>query len=236
MAAVRDSRTTRARVYETLRRQVVTLELPPGAALSENELSATLGVSRTPVREALILLAEEGLVQVFPQVGSFVSRVDPRRVADAQFIREAVELAALADLPAHLDPDLVRELQDNVERQRRPGLDARAFFDLDELFHASLLQLSGHGNAWPVVQRAKAHLDRARQLGLEEAHVQESRVSEHEEVLRAVLDGRQEEAVDLLRTHLRAVLADVDRVREESPHLFHDGTLAPTRRSIAVWT
>lgn len=97
-------------------------------------------------------------------------------------------------------------------------------------------QLSGHGQAWPVVQRAKAHLDRARQLGLEEAHVQESRVAEHEQVLRAVLDGRQQGAVSLLRTHLRAVLADVERVREELPHLFHDDTIAPTRRSIAVWT
>src|SRR3954464_1739569 len=100
-------RTNRRVVYEALRRRVLTLELPPGAALSENELAAALGVSRTPVRESLILLAEEGLVQVFPQVGSFVSRVDPVKVADAQFLREAVELAALDDLPEVLDPDVV---------------------------------------------------------------------------------------------------------------------------------
>src|SRR3712207_6293623 len=97
----------RSAVYTELRRRVVSLDLPPGAALSENELAAALGVSRTPVRESLILLAEEGLVQVFPQVGSFVSRVDPDRVADAQFLREAVELAALEDVPAELDPEVV---------------------------------------------------------------------------------------------------------------------------------
>ena len=131
-------------MYETLRRKVLTLELPPGAALSENELAAALGVSRTPVRESLILLAEEGLVQVFPQVGSFVSRVDPDRVADAQFLREAVELAALDDMPAELDPDVVAELRENLDRQQAPGIDLEEFFALDEAFHHGLLRLSGH--------------------------------------------------------------------------------------------
>ena len=98
------SPTNRRIVYDTIRRKVLTLELPPGAALSENELAAALGVSRTPVRESLILLAEEGLVQVFPQVGSFVARVDPDGVADAQFLREAVELAALDDMPPDPNP------------------------------------------------------------------------------------------------------------------------------------
>ena len=83
----------RERVYAELRRRIVTLDWPPGASLSENELAAQLSVSRTPVRESLILLADEGLVQIFPKLGSFVARIDPERVADAQFVREAIELA-----------------------------------------------------------------------------------------------------------------------------------------------
>ena len=115
-----DPATNRRVVYDTIRRKVLTLELPPGAALSENELAAALGVSRTPVRESLILLAEEGLVQVFPQVGSFVARVDPDGVADAQFLREAVELAALDDMPPDPDPDVVAELRENLDRKQQP--------------------------------------------------------------------------------------------------------------------
>src|SRR4051794_33712818 len=161
-------RTNRRVVYEALRRRVLTLELPPGAALSENELAAELGVSRTPVRESLILLAEEGLIQVFPQVGSFVSRVDPNRVADAQFLREAVELAALDDMPADPDPDVVAELRENLARQQAPDIEVEEFFGLDEAFHHGLLQLSGHARAWPTVVSAKGHLDRARRLGLKE--------------------------------------------------------------------
>ena len=103
---------SRRAVYDELRRRVLTLQLTPGAPLSENELAAELGISRTPVRESLILLSQEGLVQVFPKVGSFVSRVDPERVADAQFLREAVELASLDDVPAEPDPAQVAALRE----------------------------------------------------------------------------------------------------------------------------
>src|ERR1700754_1418039 len=178
--------TSRRTVYETLRRKVLNLELPPGTALSENELAAQLGVSRTPVRESLILLAEEGLVQVFPQVGSFVSRIDPIRVADAQFLREAVELASLEDLPAQLDPDIVRELRENLAEQRRPGLDIEGFFALDEAFHHALLRLAGHSNAWTTVVSAKGHLARARRLGLQ-ATAPQAFTDQHVEIFDAVL-------------------------------------------------
>ncbi|WP_142057800.1 GntR family transcriptional regulator [Pseudonocardia kunmingensis] len=229
------SRTNRRTVYETLRREVLTLELPPGAALSENELAARLGVSRTPVRESLILLAEEGLVQVFPQVGSFVSRVDPARVADAQFLREAVELASLEDLPAHLDPDLVRELRENLSAQRRPDLDVEEFFVLDEAFHHALLRLSGHGNAWTTVVAAKGHLDRARRLGLQ-ATAPPAFTDQHVEILDAVLAGDVVAARTAMRAHLRAVFDDVEQIRERAPELFaRDPASAPVRRNVVVW-
>jgi GntR family transcriptional regulator, rspAB operon transcriptional repressor len=229
------SRSNRRTVYETLRREVLTLELPPGSALSENELAARLGVSRTPVRESLILLAEEGLVQVFPQVGSFVSRVDPARVADAQFLREAVELASLEDLPARPDPVLVRELRENLTAQRRPGLNVEEFFALDEAFHHALLRLSGHGNAWTTVVAAKGHLDRARRLGLQ-ATAPPAFTDQHVEILDAVLAGGVAAARTAMRAHLRAVFDDVEQIRERTPELFASGPASvPVRRNVVVW-
>ncbi|WP_228004139.1 GntR family transcriptional regulator [Amycolatopsis sp. YIM 10] len=229
-------RTNRRRVYETLRRRMLTLELPPGSPLSENELAAALGVSRTPVRESLILLAEEGLVQVFPKVGSFVSRVDPRRVADAQFLREAVELAALEDLPASLDPEIVKELEDNLARQQEPGIALEDFFELDEMFHRGLLALSGHGSAWPTVVSAKGHLDRARRLGLHEANTPEVFAGQHVRILRAVTARDIRLARDTMRTHLREVFADIERIRERKPELFASNSdSTPVRRNVVVW-
>ena len=235
MAAAPRARTSRRVVYETLRRRVLTLELPPGTALSENELAAALGVSRTPVRESLILLAEEGLVQVFPQVGSFVSRVDPDRVRDAQFLREAVELAALDDLPAELDDGVVAELRDNLARQHDPGLDLGTFFDLDEAFHRGLLCLSGHDRAWSTVVAAKGHLDRARRLGLKET-APSAFAGQHLEIFDAVVAGDLPRARATMRTHLRAVFDDVERIRRHSPELFASGDAGvPVRRNVVVW-
>ena len=109
----------RQRVYDELRERIVTLQYPPRSPISEKDLAAELGVSRTPVRESLLKLREEGLVQVFPQMGTFVSHVDIDRVRLAQFVREAVECTALAGFVrsessrAHLEA-----LHDNLDAQR----------------------------------------------------------------------------------------------------------------------
>ena len=223
-------------VYEVLRRKILTLELPPGAALSENELAAELGVSRTPIRECLILLSEEGLVQVFPQVGSFVSRVNPDKVADAQFLRESVELANIDDIPAEPDAEVVAALHTNLADQHAPEIGLEDFFALDEAFHQGLLQLGGHDRVWPTVVAAKGHLDRARRLGL---HVSESSThrfaEQHADVLRAILGGDRDQAKSLMRQHLRAVFDDVEQIRSRSPELFSHSDSAPVRRSVAVW-
>lgn len=87
--------------------------------------------------------------QVFPQVGSFVSRVDAGKVADAQFIREAIELAALDDISGEPDPGLVADLRHNLDRQRATDIEVDEFFALDEQFHQGLLGLSGHPGHGP---------------------------------------------------------------------------------------
>jgi len=227
---------TSRRVYEELRRRVLSLELPPGASLSENELAAALGVSRTPVREGLLLLSEEGLVQVFPKVGSFVSRVDPERVAEAQFLREAVELASLDDVPAEPDSLLVAKLRENLALQQLADGDLERFFELDEEFHRGLLHLAGHERTWPTVAAAKGHLDRARRMGLHENASTKIFVDQHASVLDALLAGNREEARALMRKHLRTVFADIEHVRRRSPELFSSNTASvPIRRSVAVW-
>ncbi|GLY18953.1 GntR family transcriptional regulator [Kineosporia sp. NBRC 101677] len=227
---------SRQAVYESLRRRILGLELPPGTALSENDLATEMGISRTPVRESMILLSEEGLVQVFPKVGTFVSRVDAARVADAQFLREAVELAALEDVPDEPDAELVALLRENLGRQQAAGIEREEFFRLDEEFHHLLLRLSGHGNSWSTVASAKGHLDRARRLGLDEVGSPKPFIDQHADVLEAVLSGNTEAARTTLRHHLRAVFEDVERVRRRSPELFAtDPDAVPVRRSVAVW-
>src|SRR5918912_1906760 len=91
LAARRIGVPVRTQVSATLRDAIIRAELAPGRKLSENELANWLGVSRTPIREALVRLRDERLVAIVPQLGTYVSRISPQAVSDAHFIREALE-------------------------------------------------------------------------------------------------------------------------------------------------
>ncbi|WP_153142919.1 GntR family transcriptional regulator [Nesterenkonia halophila] len=228
--------TERHKVYRGIRAQIIGLDLPPGGAISENELARTLGVSRTPIREAVLLLTEEGLVEVFPKVGTFVSRVDPSRVAEAQFLREAVELASLRTLEPPYDEKALQMLRQNLEEQARISEDVRAFFALDEEFHRGLMALAGHDSSWSTVAGAKGHLDRARMLGIQEVPRVDTFVDDHRAIFRAAVDGDLAEAERLLASHLRVVFDDVEEIRSRSPELFvGDASARPVRRPTYVW-
>lgn len=227
--------TAREAAYKELRHRIVSLKLPPGSPLSENELAEHLSVSRTPVRESLILLAEEGLVQVFPQLGTFVSRVDTEKVADAQFVREAIEIASLKDAVAGRSDADIAALRDNLAQQSEPGLSMDDFFELDEKFHQALLAAGGHSAAWRSVESAKAHLDRARRLGLRDTRPIPELIAQHTAIADAVEQADFAAAERAMRDHLRAVFDDVERIKEASPHLFSDSNERPTRRVIASW-
>lgn len=230
-------RPTRTGVYTRLRRQILAHQIPPGAAISENELSQALGVSRTPVREALLLLAQEDLVRVFPKVGTFATRILYSRVAEAQFIREAIETASLASLVYPLRTDILDSIADNLRAQHAiDDQDVELFFSLDESFHRDLMELAGHGGSWSTVVAAKGHLDRARFLGLEQHLLSHDLIAEHQAVFDAIASQDVAEALKVLQGHLRRVFHDVRIAVKQHPEMFSDNPDAvPTRRTIAVW-
>lgn len=223
-------------VYRKLRNRIITLELPPGAPLSENELAAELSVSRTPVREALLLLTEDELVQVFPHLGTFVSRVDLQRVADAQFVREAIEVASLADAADRADDAAMATLRDVLDEQRAAEDDIERFFQLDEKFHQLLLTAGGHASAWRTVVSAKAHLDRARRLGMRMVSPVPVLIDQHTAIVDALATRDLDATVAAMRTHLRLVFDDVERIRRHSPELFTtDRDQRPVRKTVTAW-
>jgi DNA-binding GntR family transcriptional regulator len=229
-AARARGRNTRQLVHELLRSRIIGLELEPGAALSENDLAAELGVSRTPVRESLILLGEEGLVDVYPQMGTFVARIRVRDIAAAQFLREALECAALRDGVERASEqdlaDLRGLLAAQAEAEQRD--DREGFFRLDEEFHARLMAASGHPEAWPVVSQAKAQLDRARRLSLPLTSQLSLLVGQHTAVVDLLEQRDLDRADEALREHLRLVFKDVETIRARHPELFSD-TDTPVR-------
>ena len=215
---------TRDTVYLALRDAIVTAELAPGRRLSENELAELLGVSRTPVREALARLREERLVAIVPQLGTFVTLISPQAVADAAFVREALECSAIRLATARADDAGLSELQANLAAQQRAcdGADADAFDRLDDGLHQQLCALSGHEIAWRLSRRANGHLDRVRRLSLPDAGYLEEMLAEHREVVAALADGDAERAETSLRHHLRMVLSHVPQIQTAHPDYFEE--------------
>jgi DNA-binding GntR family transcriptional regulator len=214
----------RTQVYATLRDSIIRAELAPGRQLSENELAAWLGVSRTPIREALVRLRDERLVAIVPQLGTFVSRISPRAVSDAQFIREALEVAAIREAATVASEDDVAALEENLRAQERADerADFDAFYVLDDDFHRMLCDLSGHATVWSVSQRAKGHLNRIRRLSLPMPSYLGEMIAEHRGVVAAVAEHDADEAEARLRHHLRMVLREVPQIRAQHPDYFEE--------------
>jgi DNA-binding GntR family transcriptional regulator len=214
----------REQVYLTLREAVVSGELEPGRQLSENELGELLGVSRTPVREALARLREERLVAIVPQLGTFVTLISTQGVADAAFVREALECSAIRLASERADEDGLAALQANLTAQDRAEAagDAAAFDVLDEALHRMLSEISGHPIAWALARRANGHLDRVRRLSLPEPGYLGEMVAEHRQVVAAVADRDPDHAEAALRHHLRMVLSSLPHIREAHPDFFEE--------------
>jgi DNA-binding GntR family transcriptional regulator len=211
-------------VYSSVRDAIVSTELEPGRQLSENELAASLGVSRTPVREALARLRDDRLVEIVPQLGTFVSRISVAGVDDAQFVREALECSAVRLAAERADRGDLLDLQSLLGQQEdaRDAGDASAFFVLDDELHSTLCELSGRPIAWAIVERANGHLNRVRRLSMAHQEYLAEMVVEHQAVVDAVGRNEPDGAEDALRHHLRMVLSDLPTIRSEHPEYFED--------------
>jgi DNA-binding GntR family transcriptional regulator len=214
--------TVRDRIYLTLREAIISTELAPGQKLSENELAGELGVSRTPVREALARLRDERLVAIVPQLGTFVTLISPAAVADAEFVREALECAAIARTTPLITVEGLEELQWNLAAQEQAcsNRNDRSFVRLDEDLHQRLCDASGHSIAWVLSRRANGHLDRVRRLSLPDAEYLDEMVAQHREIVAAVAEGDAGAAEAAMREHLRAVAAKVPELQQRHPDFF----------------
>src|SRR5687767_13624551 len=155
-------------VFERLRGMIISLELPPGSALSRAALATQFGVSSTPIRDALMRLEEEGLVDVFPQHATVVSRIDVRLAQQAHFLRQALELEIVNALALQHADGLMDELNGTIALQQkfaRAG-DFEKFMASDNDFHAQLYAATGNRPLWDLVRSRSGHIDRLRRLHL----------------------------------------------------------------------
>jgi GntR family transcriptional regulator, rspAB operon transcriptional repressor len=212
-------------IHGFLRREIINGRLLPRTVLSEQDLSQRFGVSRTPVREALIKLSEEGLVATYPQYGTFVSPITLSDVFDNQFVREAIEIAAVERAIERVTPDQMTALTRIMDRQAllRDAGDDEAFFLADEDLHAFFLDLAGHAKAWRFVENAKAQLDRVRHLIIRLPTKLSSVLAEHRVIVDRFIARDRAGTVEAMRAHLRGVFRSIEILQCENPGYFADG-------------
>jgi GntR family transcriptional regulator, rspAB operon transcriptional repressor len=217
-------RSAREQAYSALRAAIVGAELEPGRRLSENQLAELIGVSRTPVRDALARLRDERLVAIVPQLGTFVTFIDEDAVADAHFVREALEVGAVRIAAERASDDALEGLYSNLDAQRRAvgADDAEAFARLDDQLHRLLCDLSGREVAWRLSERTRGQLDRVRLLSLPDNAYRGQMLTEHEAVVAAVAKHDAQAAEVELRHHLQMVLSQLPAIRAAHPEYFQE--------------
>lgn len=215
--------TAREFAIRRLREKIVMLELEPGSMVSENELAAELGVSRTPVREALNELSKIGIIEVFPQRGSMVSRIDATRIEEARFTRMVLECAVV-----ELACDLVRPedtivLEANLRLQQfyLENGELDKLHDLDNDFHRKLFSLCDKSLTYTLVDSLGTHFNRIRRMRLHSPK-ELLIVEDHQAILEAITLKHKEEARALMTVHLTRYKIDEDVLRARYPGYFVD--------------
>jgi DNA-binding GntR family transcriptional regulator len=189
--------------YSALRQLIVSLELAPGSAITEPELTARLGIGRTPVREALRRLALERLVEVYPRRGMFVTTVDVRdlaRLCEVRVVLEPEAARLAAERATRSDLDEINALLEELAVKRRR--DDRLLIDLDERIHRAIYRCSHNQLLEETLEWYYSHALRIWALALDRAPDLQGAVLEHHDLLDAVARGRGERAAKLMRAHV----------------------------------
>jgi DNA-binding GntR family transcriptional regulator len=217
-----------ASLFETLRDDIVTFRLAPGAVLSRAALQERFGVSSTPVRDALLRLQEEGLVEIFPQHATIVAPIDLERARRAQFLRRAVEIEIVRTVAQARDPGVVARLRSLVRQGAAFAElgEMEAFATADQSFHRLTYEAAGVPDLWSLVRRQAGHIDRLRHLNLPVAGKMREILRAHTAIVDAIEAGDPDAAAAALRDHLSRSIEFVDTLRETHPDYFGENRAA----------
>lgn len=218
------SRHAAPQVFEHLRELIIGVRLVPGTVLQRAELAAQYGLSQTPIRDALIKLGEEGLVDIFPQHATVVSAINVTQARQAHFLRRSIELEIVHTLARHTEGALVSRLRDSIEVQRvLAGRENYAEFVLaDQAFHRQMYEAAQVPELWAMVRRQSGNLDRLRNLHVPLPGKTKRVLRDHAALVDAIAAGDAEAAQAALREHLSGTLTHLEEIRERFPHYLKD--------------
>lgn len=209
-------------VFEALRDLIISLELEPGTVLPRAELAEHYKLSQTPIRDALMRLAEDGLVEIYPQHATVVSRIDITSALEVHFLRRSIEIEILktcCQLPAVEHADLIRQLKMHLETQQSclAPLDYSKFAQADQGFHKEMYLSAKVPKLWDLVCQQSGQIDRLRRLNLPAQGKTQAIVKDHQAILNALINKDEKAAEAALRQHLSGTLSFVKEIRQHYP-------------------
>lgn len=222
MAFEMKKNTTSKTIYYALREEIINLYLEPGRSISEKELSEKYSVSRTPVREALVRLAQEGLVNIYPQKGTVVSLIDLSAVEDGRFLREHLERAVVKEACKEFSPENILALEMNLKLQKMyiENNDYKKLYEADEEFHKTIFEGSNKKRIWNSINDGSTEFQRIRMLRLSANSSFDNIYMQHQEIFEAIKNKDAEKAEEFMREHLNMVTFDKDEIRKIYPNYF----------------
>ena len=207
-----ERRSIQTLVYEELKKNIMSLRLKPGLAMSTQEMATRLEVSRTPVREAFLHLQAEGLVEMIPQRETIVSKIDLKRAKQEKFIREFLELGVIDQFLEKRDQETIRRMSGAIQIQGQcdKARDYLGFLDADDQFHEALFDATGQQMAWAIIAQRNVHYNRLRILYIQEKTFMESSIQPHAQIVRLLEAGDRESIRRALAAHIQRL--DVEQV------------------------
>lgn len=199
---------------------IVHLKLLPGERLQEKALAEQIGVSRTPVREAILELKRRNILNIYPQRGTFVSFLEEKRGEDIRYLRCVFEAQLAEEACAARDPALSAALRECIRRQRLVlKRDADCFLQLDDQFHETIYRALDREDLYEIIKEHSIHFDRVRRLSY---HLDTSGalVDEHEAIAAAIEAGDAPTARAVYEKHLRHAIADHKALKALYPHFY----------------
>ena len=214
--------TTADAIFERLYSDILALRMPPGMPLQEKKIAEEFNVSRTPVREALLRLSEGGLVDIYPQSGTVVSRVPVAAIPEAVVVRKSLEGTTVERATEVATPADIARLDTIISRQRSLAAlnDTSAFHEEDEAFHEAIAGIAGYPGIWGILKTVKVQIDRARRLTLPVLGRMDNVVYEHGLIRDAIAAHDAAAARAVMLHHLSAVIPDVAELRVRYPDYF----------------
>lgn len=207
--------------YSSLKQDIMNLRLKPGDAISAAKVAEMYHVSRTPAREAIVKLEREGLLHIFPQSKTIISKIDLSRAMQEWFIRSCLEVEMVPLFIAHCSDSVIRRLSENLEKQKNADTaNPHRYFQLDNEFHGIIYEVSGEMLAKEIIDMNMSHYNRIRYLSDLSREVHEKTLLEHGQIIEAAKERDAEWMQAIVKKHIRRIHTDRNEVLKRYPDYF----------------